>query len=159
MRACGSTLLLLLMFLVVRNLVKLLFERKQGILGAKLRTRLVVAFTTLSLIPTILLFFLSLQFISSSVEHWFSLNVERSLQNALDLGTSYYQDMTDDVLRLGKIAAQRIQKEQISSGGPTIVRTILSEEMDRADLAFLSFYSLPQNRSTRIFGVDTTKLM
>ena len=140
----NTTLLLLLMFLVVRNLVKLLFERKQGILGAKLRTRLVVAFTSLSLIPTILLFFLSLQFISSSVEHWFSLNVERSLQNALDLGTSYYQDMTDDVLRLGKITAQRIQKEQISSGGPTPVRTVLSEEMDRAGLAFLSFYSLPQ---------------
>ena len=37
-------LLLLLIFLVVRNVVKLLFERKRGILGAKLRTKLVIAF-------------------------------------------------------------------------------------------------------------------
>ena len=44
-------LLLLLIFLVVRNVVKLLFERKRGILGAKLRTKLTVAFVGLSLVP------------------------------------------------------------------------------------------------------------
>ena len=41
-------LLLLLLFLTVRNLVKLLFERKKSIMGAKLRTKLVLAFVTLS---------------------------------------------------------------------------------------------------------------
>ncbi|MFQ6079946.1 MAG: PAS domain-containing sensor histidine kinase, partial [Thermodesulfobacteriota bacterium] len=49
-------LLLLLFFLVIRNLVKLIFERKQRILGAKLRTKLVAAFVSLSLVPTLLLF-------------------------------------------------------------------------------------------------------
>src|SRR4030066_2108200 len=45
-------LILLLIFLVIRNLVKLIFERKRKVLGAKLRTKLVVAFVSLSLIPT-----------------------------------------------------------------------------------------------------------
>jgi len=48
-------LILLLGFLVVRNLVKLVFEDRKNILGAKLRTKLVIAFVSLSLIPTILL--------------------------------------------------------------------------------------------------------
>jgi two-component system nitrogen regulation sensor histidine kinase NtrY len=47
-------LLLLLIYLTTRNLVKLVFERKKKILGAKLRTKLVLAFITLSLLPTII---------------------------------------------------------------------------------------------------------
>jgi two-component system nitrogen regulation sensor histidine kinase NtrY len=64
-------LILLLIFLVIRNLVKLIFERKQKVLGAKLRTKLVVAFISLSLVPTVLLFFVAAGFITNSVEHWF----------------------------------------------------------------------------------------
>ena len=55
-------LILLLIFLVIRNLVKLIFERKQKVLGAKLRTKLVVAFVSLSLVPTILLFLVAVGF-------------------------------------------------------------------------------------------------
>lgn len=50
-------LLILLIFLVFRNVVKLLYDRKRKVMGAKLRTRLVVAFITLTLLPTIILFF------------------------------------------------------------------------------------------------------
>src|SRR4030043_1780866 len=56
-------LILLLIFLVIRNLVKLIFERKRKVLGAKLRTKLVVAFVSLSLVPTIILFFVAAGFI------------------------------------------------------------------------------------------------
>ena len=77
-------LLLLLLYLTVRNLVKLFFERKKNIMGAKLRSKLVLAFVTLSLLPTIILFFVSVQFISSSIEYWFNLQIERSLKNALE---------------------------------------------------------------------------
>ncbi|MBM4307184.1 MAG: PAS domain-containing sensor histidine kinase, partial [Deltaproteobacteria bacterium] len=60
-------LILLLIFLVIRNLVKLIFERKREVLGAKLRTKLVLAFILLSLVPTFLLFFVAAGFITNSV--------------------------------------------------------------------------------------------
>ena len=94
-------LLLLLLFLTVRNLVKLLFERKKSIMGAKLRTKLVLAFVTLSLLPTVILFFVSVQFISSSIEYWFSLQIERSLKYSLEVGQDYYKDITDEILSFG----------------------------------------------------------
>ena len=50
-------LLGLLIFLVVRNLVKLVFERKRRILGSRLRVRLVLAFIALSLVPTLTVVF------------------------------------------------------------------------------------------------------
>ncbi|MFZ7110512.1 MAG: ATP-binding protein [Desulfatiglandales bacterium] len=91
-------LLLLLLFLTLRNLVKLLFERKKGIMGSRLRTKLALAFMTLSLLPTIILFFVSVQFISSSIEYWFSLPIERSLKTSLEVGQGYYTDVTEDLL-------------------------------------------------------------
>ena len=83
-------LLILLIFLVFRNLVKLLYDRKRKVMGAKLRTRLVVAFIALSLLPTIVLFFFSINFITSSIEFWFNAPVEQALENSLLVGRSLY---------------------------------------------------------------------
>lgn len=84
-------LLLLLIFLVLRNIVKLLYDRKRKVMGAKLRTKLVLAFASLSLIPTVLLFFFSVQFINSSMAFWFTVPVEQSLEGSLDVGRQVYR--------------------------------------------------------------------
>ena len=76
-------LLILLIFLVFRNLVKLLYDRKRKVMGAKLRTRLVVAFIALTLLPTIVLFFFAINFITNSIEFWFNVPVELALENRL----------------------------------------------------------------------------
>jgi two-component system, NtrC family, nitrogen regulation sensor histidine kinase NtrY len=94
-------LLLLLLFLTVRNLVKLLFERKKNIMGARLRTKLVFAFISLSLLPTVILFFVSVQFISTSLEYWFKLPIERSLRNSLEVGQSFYSRMAEEIVASG----------------------------------------------------------
>jgi two-component system nitrogen regulation sensor histidine kinase NtrY len=88
--------LLLLIFLVFRNIVKLLYDRRRKVMGAKLRTKLVVAFAGLSLIPTILLFFFSIQFITSSVAFWFNVPVEHSLERSLDVGKYVYKHCTEN---------------------------------------------------------------
>jgi len=91
-------LLLLLIFLVIRNLVKLMLERRRGLLGSRLRTKLVMAFILLSLVPAMLLFFISALFITRSVESWFSAQVERSLQGALEVAQLYYRDLAADTV-------------------------------------------------------------
>jgi two-component system nitrogen regulation sensor histidine kinase NtrY len=106
-------LILLLIFLVIRNLVKLIFERKRRVLGARLRTRLVVAFVSLSLVPTILLFFVAAGFITNSVEYWFKAQVEQSLQGSLEVVQSYHRDLSTRMVS----SAQQISK-LISRQGP-----------------------------------------
>jgi nitrogen fixation/metabolism regulation signal transduction histidine kinase len=83
-------LLILLIFLVFRNIAKLLYERKHKIMGAKLRTKLIVAFISLSLIPTSVLFYFSIRFITSSTERWFNLPIEQALNNSLIMGQQFY---------------------------------------------------------------------
>jgi len=94
-------LLLLLLFLTMRNLVKLLFERKKKIMGARLRTKLVLAFITLSLLPTMILFFVSVQFISNSIEYWYNLPIERSLKNSLEVGQDFSNQINDELVSFG----------------------------------------------------------
>ena len=52
-------LVLLMLFLILRNLAELFFESRQNIVGSKLKSKLVISFISLSLIPTILLFYLT----------------------------------------------------------------------------------------------------
>ena len=106
-------LILLLIFLVIRNLVKLIFERRRKVLGAKLRTKLVVAFASLSLIPTILLFFVAVGFITNSVEHWFKAPVEQSLQGALEVAQAYYRDFANNTVSSAKQIGRHFFKQGI----------------------------------------------
>jgi two-component system nitrogen regulation sensor histidine kinase NtrY len=89
-------LLILLLFLVFRNVVKLLYDRKRKVMGAKLRTRLVLAFITLTLLPTIVLFFFAINFITNSIEFWFNVPVEQALENSLKVGRHLYEHFEEN---------------------------------------------------------------
>ncbi len=84
-------LLLSLFLLVFRNLAKLYYEKKNNILGSKLKTRLVTAFIILALLPTTVLFFFSIQFISTSIAFWFNAPVEQTLDSSLTVGQKLYE--------------------------------------------------------------------
>jgi len=78
-------LILLLLFLILRNVAKLLFERKSKVIGAKLRTKLSIAFASFALLPTGLFFFLTYAFVSNSLERWFELKEKTSGESSLNL--------------------------------------------------------------------------
>jgi two-component system nitrogen regulation sensor histidine kinase NtrY len=104
-------LLVLLVFLVVRNLVKLVFERKRRILGSRLQVRLVFAFVALSLVPSVLLFTIAGGFLTRSFERWFDLQVENSLQGSLEIGQTYYQNSANNALFYARQLSRRITQE------------------------------------------------
>jgi two-component system, NtrC family, nitrogen regulation sensor histidine kinase NtrY len=105
-------LLFLLIFLVIRNFLKLVTERRRKILGSKIRTRLVMGFVTLSLVPTILLFFIAYEFMAIGLDYWFNIHIEKSLQDSLDVGRAYYQASQ----RGARIYAQQISFDLSQSG-------------------------------------------
>jgi two-component system nitrogen regulation sensor histidine kinase NtrY len=104
-------LLILLVFLVVRNLVKLVFERKRRILGSRLRARLVIAFVGLSLIPTLLLFVIAGGFVTRSFERWFDIQVETALQGSLEIGQTYYQNSANNALFYARQLSRRVTEQ------------------------------------------------
>ncbi len=89
----NAVLLIYLIFLVLRNLYRLFLAPERELIGAKLRTKLVVAFISLSLGPTVLIFFTSVQFITTSHDYWFKTTIEQALTDSLQMGQSYMDSM------------------------------------------------------------------
>jgi len=87
--------IILLLFLIIRNVVKLFYEHRRGIIGSKLRTKLVATFVGLSLIPTILLFLFAINFLSYSMEFWFNIKIGDALNRSLEVAQVYYQQMQE----------------------------------------------------------------
>ncbi len=91
----NAILILLLIFLIVRNVVKLFYEHRRGIIGSKLRTKLVAAFVSLSLVPTILLFLFAINFLTYSMEFWFNIKIGDALTRSLEVAQVYYQQTAE----------------------------------------------------------------
>src|SRR3989304_2518139 len=91
-------LLVVLFLLLSRNVVKFIFDRHQNVLGSKFRTKLIAAFVGFSIIPSILLFIVASGLLTSSINNWFNIQVEKSLKNSLDVAQSYYDKAKGDTL-------------------------------------------------------------
>jgi two-component system nitrogen regulation sensor histidine kinase NtrY len=76
----------------------LLFERRQKVLGSNLKTRLTLAFVALTLVPTVVLFIASAGVLHTTIERWFTTQVEDSLQSSLVVAQAYYQNASDKVM-------------------------------------------------------------
>ncbi len=109
--------MLLMIFLILRNVVKLVFERKRRILGATLRTKLVLAFVTLSLIPTVLLFWVAWFFTTRSIEMWVHGQVEQALEGSLKVAQHFYRNTSEHALFFAKQLAHTIEKERLLAPG------------------------------------------
>jgi two-component system nitrogen regulation sensor histidine kinase NtrY len=102
---------LLLLVLLFRNLVKLYLERRQRVIGARFKAKLVLAFLSLSLAPAILIFIIASNFINKSIEGWFKPQVEKPLDQALSIAQTYYQTLEGTALRHGLHLARGITRE------------------------------------------------
>lgn len=104
-------LLGLLVFLVVRNVVKLTVERRRRIFGSRLQVRLVLAFVSLSLVPSVLLFTIAGGLLTRSFDRWFDSKVESALQGSLEIGQTYYQNSANNAIFYARQLSQRITAE------------------------------------------------
>lgn len=83
-------LLLLLLFLIFRNVVKVFVERKGKIFGSSLKAKLIAAFVAFSTVPTLLIFVTSVFYINSSFDKWFSVKMAGVLKSSLEVTNAYY---------------------------------------------------------------------
>src|SRR5687767_4545671 len=80
------SLLLTLAFVLIRNLVRVVMERRRGVLGARLRMRLLLVFLLIAMAPSILLVVIGSELIQQTVDRWFSVDVERIVTSSQAIG-------------------------------------------------------------------------
>ncbi len=88
-------LVLLVGYLTIRNIVKILFEDQTKFLGARLRSKLTLAFIFMALVPTMFLFLVSWQFLKASLSFWFDVRIAQSMEGAIHIGQMYYDERLD----------------------------------------------------------------
>lgn len=104
---------LILLFVLGRNLAKLYLERKQKVLGAHFKTKLLLFFIALSLIPTLLLFFFASDLTSRNIETWFKTPIDRIMDDTESLAQGFYINAEEITLHYAKQLSRAIQKQNL----------------------------------------------
>ena len=110
-------LILLLGFLITRNFWRLVGERRRGILGSHLNLKFAVAFVLIALLTTSGLFIVSAFFIAQSIDKWFSVQVDRALEQSGEVAESYYESTAQSALFYGEHIALRIAHDRFLAAG------------------------------------------
>ena len=97
-------LILGIVFVLLRGIAKLVLERQRGIIGSRFRTKLVVTYMLMSLVPVGVLFFVATDLLRVSIDRWFNTPVRTILQN----GETIAQMAQDQSAAVAASAAREI---------------------------------------------------
>ena len=88
--AMGGVLAVGLILIIIYQLWSLRRKVKGHVFGSRLTQRLLTILALMALIPGILVYVLSVQFLSKSIESWFNVKVEKGLESGLNLGRTTF---------------------------------------------------------------------
>jgi len=99
---------LVLFMLLVGNLARLLREYRTNVPGARLKARIVGMFVGLAVLPLLVVFYFSVQFINRGIDSWFNVEVEEGLDNALKLSRAVLEIQKREHLFATQQVARRL---------------------------------------------------
>src|SRR5258706_3168000 len=104
----GGGLALGLMGLITYQLVTLRRKLRERVFGSKLTLRLMVVFALMALIPGGLVYAISFQFLQRSIESWFDVRVDESLNRGIKLARRVLQNSLKELTQKGETMAQAL---------------------------------------------------
>ncbi len=138
-------LLFVLILLVFRNLFTVYLERRDNILGSKFRVKLVLAFMSLALLPALFLFVVASRFITTSVDSWFNVQVEESLQASVQIVDSYYYGAQESAMAFARQISRRLAEGGfLERPDPGAVRAVAEEKLQEYRLAAVQVFAVPR---------------
>ena len=85
-------MLVALVFVLARNIVKLIVERRRGLPFARFRAKLVALLLGMTLVPTILVLLVGSELIRTSIDRWFNAPMDEILSSANQIAGDYYHE-------------------------------------------------------------------
>jgi two-component system nitrogen regulation sensor histidine kinase NtrY len=101
------SLLLVLTFVLGRNLVRMLMESRRGVFGARLRVQLLLVFLLMATAPSTLLLLVGSDLIRQTVDRWFNVDAERMLASSEALGGA----LEASALKASRVHARLLARE------------------------------------------------
>ncbi len=97
-----------LLLLIASNLFRLVRDYRTGKAGARLKTRMLLAFVTLAVAPLVIVWYFAVQFLNQGIDSWFDVRVEQGLGDALELSRSALDVRMREDLEKTRVAALQI---------------------------------------------------
>ncbi|MSN26699.1 MAG: HAMP domain-containing protein [Geobacter sp.] len=151
-------LVILLVYLVSRNVVKLFVESRSNPLAKRLRTKLVLSFVGLSLVPTMLLFFAAAGFINNTVHNWFNTKVESSLSESLEVAQTYYKNSASNSLYYGRQISSFIKdRKLLNDDNLPQLEALIHQKQKEYNLGVVEVYSAQREELVRATNPSVPK--
>lgn len=122
--ALAGLLAVCLTALVGYQLWQLRAKINERIFGAKLTLRLALFFSLIAILPGLLVYAVSVQFLGKSIESWFDVRVEKALEGGLNLGRSSLESALQDLDKKGKFIALILAEQPLDRHSVTLHRLI-----------------------------------
>ena len=110
---------------------RLIIRLRQGQFGSRLLVKLAAIFALVGVVPGVLIYVVSYQFVSRSIESWFDVKVEGALVAGLNLGRVTLDTLTADLAKQSRVAAQQLVDVQEASSAIALDR--VRTQMDASD--------------------------
>ena len=82
---------------IAYQIFRLFIEVKKEVTGSRLTLRLVISYSIMIIIPLMVLYFVSVSFLTKSIESWFNVRVESALEGGLNIGQKTLDLMRKDI--------------------------------------------------------------
>jgi nitrogen fixation/metabolism regulation signal transduction histidine kinase len=97
-----------LLALIAWQLQALWREHRAQVFGSRLKLRLMLMFGLMAVLPGVLIYAVSVQFVTKSIETWFDVRVEKALEAGLNLGRSALDSLLEDLAIKGQAMAMEL---------------------------------------------------
>ena len=115
--------------------VRLLLRVRRGKFGSRLLLRLAAVFAMVGVVPGVLIYTVSYQFVSRSIETWFDVKVEGALDAGLSLGRATLDAQVNDLATKTRLAAERLG--DTANPVPTLALERLREQLSAQEVTLL----------------------
>ncbi|MFC2158631.1 ATP-binding protein [Acidobacteriota bacterium] len=122
-------LVIILLFVMGRPLTKLYLERRRRVVGSHFKTKLLLFFIALSMIPTLLLFLFASDLISDNIENLFKTPIETILDDTQNLSDGYYVNAREITGHYAEVIIETIKSEDL--GNPDMRRQLEKFAVDK----------------------------
>ena len=107
------TLLIVVLFVLVRNLVRAFLDSRRGVVGARLRLRLVLIFLLMGLLPSVILIFVGASLIRDSSSRWLSFDAAGLADGARAVSTRVEEERVRATRALASSAASELGRRRL----------------------------------------------
>ncbi|KMZ11083.1 Nitrogen regulation protein NtrY, partial [Candidatus Burkholderia humilis] len=119
--AANVAVALVFMLIVISLIVIIIARVRQGRFGTRLLAKLALIFALVGVVPGAIIYIVSYQFVSRSIESWFDVNVETALTSGLTLGRGMLENSLTDLQNRSRQMADQLA----SADGSSITLSLL----------------------------------